>query len=1215
MQFDDIFDDEFEIMQDKTEVIETNINEIDEVIDDSFVFLDNINIQNQVIDMIRSFYSDKVINSPQFLCKLQNYISLIKNSTIESNLNNEILEYFGYMPIVDFRKKIFRFSDEDTVQDKIKYSDDEIELSSIFQNLQNIQEIKDNRNSTYYEKQTRLFYYTCPFVSEKSNHPFKKDTDVHYTYEDIENDTIVNEETRILYNNDDVFDKVEIKGILNSKSISDNVVDMVTFKNELLNTEIGSTIYVSDGKKTKKSKITLIKNGIVFYEQGSFDTRNIFDNKTFISLDSKNISIQRILESKFIIMDTDDFNSIIKYFMSNVPDDETILNTNTLFKKYPLLDNKFIDKEKIKQTLSNNYKTVFKSKTSTRMFNKERRIKAYTKQPLYKTLFKDITKYNKINKIKNKEYLSEELEKIKSTNTTNTPNKLDMRKIYPKNVIVQNYNEINTKKSECILFQFRGKLYPLYKTNSDEGGNNYKYDVNKFTKDIPKGYSIDKHFNITKDKFDTTRTITSNIETTLKKQDKIEYSYTLPTFNLNPYPITYNNSKNRSHYVGDVDFIDYDNLYENSDYVEHKVSLANNTLIKQLYDEGILEQDEDIFENVIFDVGLKSEDIINSPSKILDNIIKLLQIELNDAPKHFIISYVNQKINIQNIKKDIKKFVTNISNKIALLPRDKQKIALSKLKADSEKMYDKAVKENEEHVVLLLFSLIIIFVQLQLPRIILNINAFPLCSDKANLYGYPIDDKKNGTLIGYISCIIKQLASNNVIDFGKYKFTNQSTLYEILEKYIADILEDKPFLKHYLQNTKKELSKNKTAGLTYNRNYWSTFKPSVNTNPEIIEDKQSIQFSIASINDSLNNKKKLKVDKNGKHSFANACCLTELNNANIFDNLIDEAYLKPLKVDKKKRKINTFYRKGKKDKFDRIDRPTIKQSNIQIFTDRVDTKIVQESPLDIIKDFVKENELFDNTPLLTISFNDNDYWQSLNNEIMGMSTGMGIRRGILDLITFVDNNTVMYSKLITIMNFITKTLNVELSRIYFSYKLDENNIMNKKHIPTDVRKLLVEENIKNMQGYEIDNENIQCTYKLQDLRQLLLFIDKNDDIELYKYIQLLAFILLKIISALPIEVHDNLYNKLHNQNKFTSQNIIIKSYEQQREDSKQAKIKQINTMNDDTRELYAQLKKTNLTTLMNLERVAEMTEMNSLENDHDQYFDNLIDDFQDQDDD
>jgi hypothetical protein len=123
-----------------------------------------------------------------------------------------------------------------------------------------------------------------------------------------------------------------------------------------------------------------------------------------------------------------------------------------------------------------------------------------------------------------------------------------------------------------------------------------------------------------------------------------------------------------------------------------------------------------------------------------------------------------------------------------------------------EKLDD--VKRDEmskylENCIYTIPAFVIILTQLRINDSDITVgNLYQNCIRTFGVEGFPLNEKHNKTLIGYVSCVLKQLANTGGED-GVFKGLKQHTLTKIedaIKKHTNDIFEKKPELKQLIEN-------------------------------------------------------------------------------------------------------------------------------------------------------------------------------------------------------------------------------------------------------------------------------------------------------------------------------------------------------------------------------------------------------------------------------
>ena len=692
----------------------------------------------------------------------------------------------------------------------------------------------------------------------------------------------------------------------------------------------------------------------------------------------------------------------------------------------------------------------------------------------------------------------------------------------------------------------------------------------------------------------------NDIETinNILKDDSLDFEYESAKLNkkaeIPPYEFTYSDIKDKSNFIGDINYVDLDDIYNNPDS-------------DMFYMSEIKEADPfDDEDTRIFTQKIKT------PKYLINNIISLLNIKLNDSIVNFMIDFVDIKTNANKIKEDVNNYVKTLRIKLqsSSYTVKQMDLLLKKLENDANEKYKGLMDNNDKNIIILIFSLLIIFVQLQLPEICIDMNK-SMCRENIGILGYPINEKKTQTLIGYMACVIKQNGKMEISGFEKYKTLKQESIGALLQKNIESLLKEKPVFRQQLDIAKQRLLESNIKNVKSSKNeYWQSFRPSAESGDTKMIKNKSTKM-ITGINDNIKNRRVFKLDhSSGKPRFMNSCCIRDIDSG-IYDDIIEkDSDVKNLyeilhstnNFDKNKLKLPVHV--VKKERLGKKIKPIIEFQNssefnkylIETFPKNKSFKKTNEELLDF---FTSKNVFFSkDESLLSISgsnFEKEDNWDSFTKIVQTIFSEIknNIPNSIEDL-NIVENSFIKYNSVKDISAyrnilyyFLTSQFKTYIGRIKNSYKINETEISSKIHIPINIRKSLIKiiEDDYNLDHYDLNEEkdnsdNSDNSDTLEDSVSFIysLYFESDDNSIIFKNIMILIYVFMIILKTMDDKlIQVKSFRKLSSllDIKFTLTNIN-NFFEQQREDSKQSKMKQINNMNEETRELYNQFKKNNL---------------------------------------
>lgn len=340
---------------------------------------------------------------------------------------------------------------------------------------------------------------------------------------------------------------------------------------------------------------------------------------------------------------------------------------------------------------------------------------------------------------------------------------------------------------------------------------------------------IKNQIRFTKDIKDFQSSYKKYIETINNLIDKIK-SITNNEFKFKQ--IYYKKKKIQNKYVGNEDYVDFSQQFNNIDNI--------NT---------------DTFNPL----ETQNTEIIN-PHKdtknflLLEKILNQIGFELNLSEK----MYIHESID----------FLTNelFTLKIQDIKAKSKNLSVTKI---IQKMKDegKYFPEKERMNLLVISGLITIIIQIQFPNVeLIKLNAD--CSDVFSIDGFPRDaDEGDKQLYKYILCVINKESRFNI---------NDATF----KKIIKFILKKKTFLKDSLEN--KVVVQQSNISLD-NREIWNGFKPELNMKDRPIN---LLSKYLYDINNVISNSKIINFNVFKKPLVLNVCCLESLNSKVNYYNLI-----------------------------------------------------------------------------------------------------------------------------------------------------------------------------------------------------------------------------------------------------------------------------------------------------------------------------------------
>lgn len=611
----------------------------------------------------------------------------------------------------------------------------------------------------------------------------------------------------------------------------------------------------------------------------------------------------------------------------------------------------------------------------------------------------------------------------------------------------------------------------------------------------------------------------------------IENNKKIVNYEIKYDQIQYKKKKNQNKYVGNEDYVDFSQQFENIDInnIDNFNPLdVTNTEVHNPYKDEI---------NFL----------------LIEKILNNIGFELNLNEKLYIYESIN--------------FLTNESFKKKIQSLKKQKPKISNQKLIKEFSYEK-----ERMNLLVIAGLIIIIIQIQFPNVEFK-KIYDRCSDNFSIDGYPRDkDEGEKQLYKYVLCVISDS------DDFKYNLESNEIKYKLKETFLKNtitfILQKKDFLKNTLENKvdiKEPIVKNINQ-------LWSGFKPEID-----IKNKPSNLISkyLYDIHSVVSKSKILNFNVFKKPLKSNICCLDKVNsdinyynliknkidyneyntkfksdvvnrlivneifiniikrklysnfdNSNIFtkDNIVTFNNVKSYKLEKKDLNYFDF-----SDKFFKIIN---NQSNIQIRNDENLKMIIENLDKDDKwNSFSRKIEvLFEE--IITFTKNKKTNSELLNNEIEA-----DLKNYFVSLIDFDDVQNLNYLKKI-LQKFITTKISSIIHKIK-NYKVI--NPINKKYLKQEEIGKIID--IKNKDPINIFIEQIQHLNTFKDFNFDNIFdnincnvIDinlphntNNSDIDnLTKNVYILSYIFLNIIlyiySSLlhetPQIIDKNILNKI-----------------------------------------------------------------------------------------
>lgn len=1203
---DDLFDEDFEFTN-NIETIEQDItiDELEEIIDESLFLFEETNIKNKLFEILQDSYNEKIISSVPFYKKIENYMNLIKSSLSDDKkceFKNKISHTFH--PLVKIRKNFINGGGEGELMSKsqIKYDANNFNTTDLLSYLNNIHSIANNKNTLDSIRLSRIQNLSRPFENnEQVNFTVCEDIDAIYIHQQ---DHDIKETTRLLA----LDDRVDLLGIANIINESDTYIhfNYDEYLKSIDQIEKGMNVYLSESMHDSVLKIE--KNQIVLESGFIFNKEEIFSNSTliYINKDKTNVYYVKDLFLKnaiIFIKDVSIFLSCSKIYIDYLNEEKLITNVHNIEqfnKQYPLLKHENLNSS-IQNTIDNYRKQKEKSEKN------KKGIRLSNFHPVYKILENKLVKIkspnNKINEYK--KYLESTLDEIRKFKKQQKEIGVDLQ-------VKDVYNGLHVFKSidEAIynyegndgdlkLFKHYGKTYLLEKRNGK-----WIFNINTLKSNAPKGYRFDENkmmfVNIERNeitkKINKLELISSCLKDVIEnfsipKNEILDVDILYDQINIVPKPYYFksNTIRDETGYMGDDDFIDSSEMYD--------------TRENELYADNIeLLNDEIDDSEIIKYVNENTE----TPKFMVNNVCNLMGLKISDKMKQFIINYLDYKYDTKRIENEINSEIGRFSLALRSKINNKESLkkALSKLKDDSAVKKNKLLADRKENTIYTLFSLLTIIIQIQLPEVSLNI-ANSLCKEKIGFMGYPINDKKTNTLISFLSCTIKTFTNTNVTGFSDFSKSNQEEISKKLQDNVKIILEENEVLKSQLEKNKKYLENISNKQKKQDTRYWSSFRPNVN----LINNNKSTFLS--EINKETDNKKLFVFSTiSGKPAFVNTCCIRSIDDK-VYVDVINESSALILKSKMLSEKIKTTmpikYIKASKDNDYDFNSQSFKINTTKEMVYNNDN-IMYNMPIETsIEKYNKINKT------IKLQFqNDND-WSSNDVNIETLYSNLRTRMNGDNILKEYNAQYKDRESSVTIRDtlykFMVNTLTTNIGRIVNDFKMDDKT---KTYLNYDIRNRIKKIKEHNFKKYDYILESKNILDFLKGVSEL--YFESNNDIIVFKNTKVLLFVLLTILNNIGnVEFIKIILDLLKYNNNLLTKENIGNYFEQQREENKQQKMKQINSLNEEAREMYNQFKKNKIDiSLLDIQdKFSTETFDVDMENIDVEYHNNVIDDFQD----
>tara|TARA_Y100001970_G_scaffold294318_1_gene450460 strand:+ start:11888 stop:16099 length:4212 start_codon:yes stop_codon:yes gene_type:complete len=299
--------------------------------------------------------------------------------------------------------------------------------------------------------------------------------------------------------------------------------------------------------------------------------------------------------------------------------------------------------------------------------------------------------------------------------------------------------------------------------------------------------------------------------------------------------ISYKKKKIQNKYVGNEDYVDFAEQFENID--------SNNL-------------------ETFNPLNLTTE--VHNPYKdernflLIEKILNNIGFELNLNEKLYIYESID--------------FLTteSFNKKIQALKKTKPKLS-------TQKLIKEFSYEKERMNLLVIAGLIIIVIQIQFPNVEFK-QLYNRCSDNFSVEGYPRNkDEGEKQLYKYVLCVI-----SDSYDF-KYKLDSDEVKYKLKEPWLKNtitfILQKKDFLKRTLEN-KTDIDDTTPQNINQ---IWAGFKPELDMRNQ---PTSLISKYLYDIHNVVNKSKILNFNVFKKPLKSNICCLEEVNSDSNYYNLI-----------------------------------------------------------------------------------------------------------------------------------------------------------------------------------------------------------------------------------------------------------------------------------------------------------------------------------------
>jgi hypothetical protein len=647
-------------------------------------------------------------------------------------------------------------------------------------------------------------------------------------------------------------------------------------------------------------------------------------------------------------------------------------------------------------------------------------------------------------------------------------------------------------------------------------------------------------------------------------------------------------------YIGDMDFLDLDKVYNNIEYGD-AIDRDVNTVRASPGQVANLDENTDIIQT----------------------LIDVLDIDISKDKEEFILKYVNslhrntipeQLVEEENKIRQSQKHIYEKAKNNPLHLAKFNKLVKDKLAQVEERL----LKTHYQNVIVSMAALVNILMIIDYPNIKVNRHV-PKCVKSFSYIGYPVvDSTSTPSFTRYICCVIASLANPGDVKFDQFSHMNLAQIESLVHTEVDKILETQAQLSSLVETKKqfiKQYTRKDMRGLGEFSKYMTlnlSFKP----NFKYPEHTNSVLAFLSHINNTIKASEIHKRNIYNRPLIGNLCCMEKVTDStNYYDFFRDNEHQR-LSLKKKNKITSPSYKPTIRlqTSEDMFSKQTVRLSKAKVVSNDSD---VNDQPNALDK-FVTLNPIF-TKPELDIT--DEEAWENQSSVIYD-----AIVKTIksFENVSSVDEDVtvVLKSKIIT-MRYLLNASNQGISLIeqlknfresvfnFLKFQLTTilSRIVHKKMTATDEEWNSLIDSVSENSSYDVVLERIK---KL--IPNYIDILGQNDTVDTEQSTTILSrtvYVILKILySILYMTVKEDanpkittftnlssgdkkrltissnivrhILNKLH---VYTSTNNVYsdvkKRVEELREEKKQAKMSRYSA-DDETRRLQITLEKMGL---------------------------------------